>query len=214
MIAAIYARKSTEQVGVADEQKSVARQIEHARTFAFSQGWIVDEQFCFVDDGISGAEFENRPGLVRLLRALDANRRVAPFQVLIVSDLDRLGREQLATGYVLKQIVSAGVRVFSYLERKEIALDSPIATFIMQAQAFGATLEREKARQRTTDAVHQKARAGYVTGGAVYGYDNVEISTDGKRSHVVRRINETQASGGGRLSWPRRGTGLPALPRL
>ena len=31
MIAAIYARKSTEQNGVADEQKSVARQIEHAR---------------------------------------------------------------------------------------------------------------------------------------------------------------------------------------
>jgi hypothetical protein len=28
MIAAIYARKSTEQSGVADEQKSVARQIE------------------------------------------------------------------------------------------------------------------------------------------------------------------------------------------
>ena len=27
MVAAIYARKSTEQVGVADEQKSVARQV-------------------------------------------------------------------------------------------------------------------------------------------------------------------------------------------
>ena len=32
--AAIYARKSTEQSGVADEQKSVARQIEHARAYA------------------------------------------------------------------------------------------------------------------------------------------------------------------------------------
>ena len=31
MIAAIYARKSTEQTGVADEQKSVSRQVEHAR---------------------------------------------------------------------------------------------------------------------------------------------------------------------------------------
>ena len=30
MICAIYARKSTEQAGVADDQKSVARQIEHA----------------------------------------------------------------------------------------------------------------------------------------------------------------------------------------
>ena len=34
MIAAIYCRKSTEQHGVADEQKSVARQIEHATAYA------------------------------------------------------------------------------------------------------------------------------------------------------------------------------------
>jgi hypothetical protein len=31
LTAAIYARKSTAQEGVADEQKSVARQIDHAR---------------------------------------------------------------------------------------------------------------------------------------------------------------------------------------
>ena len=31
MIAAIYARKSTEENGVADEDKSVTRQVEHAR---------------------------------------------------------------------------------------------------------------------------------------------------------------------------------------
>ena len=37
MIAAIYARKSTEQTGVADEQKSVARQVEHAR----EEPWII-----------------------------------------------------------------------------------------------------------------------------------------------------------------------------
>jgi hypothetical protein len=40
----------------------------------------------------------------------------------------------------------------------------------------------------------RKARAGHVTGGRVFGYDNIEIvGTDGKRSHVERRINETEA---------------------
>jgi hypothetical protein len=34
VIAAIYARKSTDQTGVADEQRSVARQIEHAKSYA------------------------------------------------------------------------------------------------------------------------------------------------------------------------------------
>ncbi len=34
MIAAIYARKSTEQYGVSDEEKSVTRQIEHGKAYA------------------------------------------------------------------------------------------------------------------------------------------------------------------------------------
>lgn len=42
MIAAIYAPKSTEQLRVADEQKSVARQIDHARQYAARKGWRVD----------------------------------------------------------------------------------------------------------------------------------------------------------------------------
>ena len=42
MLAAIYARKSTEQL-VADEQKSVARQVAHAREYAARKGWHVEE---------------------------------------------------------------------------------------------------------------------------------------------------------------------------
>ncbi len=38
MIAAIYARKSTEQTGVADEARSVTRQIEHAKAYARTKG--------------------------------------------------------------------------------------------------------------------------------------------------------------------------------
>jgi hypothetical protein len=38
VIAAIYARKSTDQAGVVDEQKSVARQIDHARGYALRKG--------------------------------------------------------------------------------------------------------------------------------------------------------------------------------
>ena len=44
MIAAIYARKSTDQTGADDEQKSVARQIEHARAYAARKGWTVDRR--------------------------------------------------------------------------------------------------------------------------------------------------------------------------
>ena len=43
--------------------------------------------------------------------------------------------------------------------------------------------------------MQRKAKAGHVTGGRVFGYDNVEVvGADGKRSHVIRRINDPEAA--------------------
>lgn len=192
MIAAIYARKSTEQNGVAEGEKSITRQMEHARAYVGSKGWTVDEDSVFVDDGISGAEFTNRPGFLRLMNALKPR---PPFQVLIMSEESRLGRESIETAYALKQLVQAGVRVFFYFEDRERTLDSPTDKIMLSLTAFADELEREKARQRTYDAMLRKAKAGHVTGGRVFGYDNVEIlGADGKRSHVERRTKETEAA--------------------
>ncbi len=194
-VAAIYARKSTDQNGVADEAKSVARQVEHAKNYATRKGWTVADEHVYIDDGISGAEFANRPGFVRLMNALAPR---APFDALVVSELSRLGREQLETGYALKQLSQAGVQVWSYLEDREIRLDTPTDKFMMAAMNFAAEMERDKARQRTYDAMARKATAGHVTGGRVFGYDNVEIlgPPDGQgrqtRSHVERRINKAE----------------------
>ena len=191
MIAAIYARKSTEQTGVADEQKSVLRQLEHARAFAATKGWSVFEQYEYVDDGISGAEFENRPGFLRLMNALKPK---APFQVLIMSEVSRLGREQIETAYALKQLSVAGVRCFSYLEGRELLMESATDKFLLGAVTFAADLEREKARQRTYDAMLRKAKAGHVTGGRAFGYTNVDVlDPAGRKSHVERRINAAEA---------------------
>ena len=54
MIAAIYARKSTEQHGVAEDAKSVTRQIEHATAYAAKKGWTVAQDYVYSDDGVSG----------------------------------------------------------------------------------------------------------------------------------------------------------------
>ena len=190
--AAIYARKSTDQTGVADDAKSVTRQIEHAKAYATRHGWTVRDEHVFVDDGISGAEFANRPGFVRLMGALGP---AAPFQVLVMSEESRLGREAIETAYALKQLITGGVRLFFYLEDRERTFDSPTDKLLMSVTAFADELEREKARQRTYDAMQRKARAGHVTGGRVFGYDNLEVlEPDRRRSHVERRINDREAS--------------------
>src|SRR5688500_18106174 len=149
LTAAIYARKSTEQT-VADEQKSVSRQVAHGRDYAARKGWTVDEALIFVDDGISGAEFANRPGFLRLMNTL---RPRAPFQVLVMSEESRLGREAIETAYALTQLITAGVRIFFYLEDRERTLESPTDKLLLSVTAFADELEREKARQRTYDAM-------------------------------------------------------------
>ena len=146
--AAIYARKSTEQTGVADEQKSVARQVEHARQYATLKGWTVDESAIFVDDGISGAEFAGRPGFVRLMNALKPR---PPFQVLVMSEESRLGREAIETRTRSSSSCKPGVRVFFYLEDRERTLDSPTDK-IESANGRGRVLSSCVRRVRWTAA--------------------------------------------------------------
>jgi DNA invertase Pin-like site-specific DNA recombinase len=100
MIAAVCARKSADQNGVGDEEKSVARQVERARAYALKKGWAVLSKYVFAGDGISGAEFERRPGLMALMGSLEPR---PPFHVVIMSNVDRLGREQIETTYLLKR---------------------------------------------------------------------------------------------------------------
>ncbi len=199
LIAAIYARKSNKQKHpagavtsvtreVEQATESVTRQVEQATAYAAEHGWTVAEAHIYVDDKISGAEFERRPSLMRLLNALKPK---PPFQVLLTYDRDRIGREQFETAYLLKKFDRAGVRV---VETKtggtEIRLDSSTAKVIMAVEAFAGEVEREKARQRTKDALLRKVQTGHVPGGTAYGYTNVRHA-----GGVVWIIDEVEAAG-------------------
>jgi DNA invertase Pin-like site-specific DNA recombinase len=116
------------------------------------------------------------------------------FQALVMSEESRLGREAIETAYALKQLVTAGVRVFFYLENRERKLETPTDKVLLSLTAFADELEREKARLRVTDAMVRKARAGHSCGAPPFGYDNVAVlDSEGRRSHVERRINEREA---------------------
>ena len=195
MIAAIYARKSTEQ-NVAEESKSTTRQVELARAYAAAQGWTVDDRFIFIDDGISGAEFEKRPALSKMREML---RGRAPFGVLIVRDRSRLGRESSETPYLLKQLSKARVDVRSYVDGRSLIprnAQEKLLAMVDTWQEEGAT---KTASVNVTEKHRELARDGRVTGGRVYGYRNVDVfvglDAHGRpaKSHVDREIVEEQA---------------------
>ena len=100
----------------------------------------------FTDDGISGAEFKNRPALLRMLNSLKQ------FDVIIMSELSRIGRDQIQTAQCLANIQAAGVEVEFYLTGETLKFETAVDRFITNAVSFAA----EKASQRSRDALERK----------------------------------------------------------
>ena len=192
---AVYARKSSEDARTEDH-KSTARQVEQATRYVAERGGTVLADQVFVDEDASGAEFRNRPGLLRLLDAVEHGQ---PFNALVMSDRDRLGREQFRRSMVLQQMRDKGIRVFAYLDDEEIRLDDATGKLMESVKGYAAEMERERARLRARDAAERKARQGHVTGGEPYGYENVHYR-DGKEvprgephDYVGRRVKPAEA---------------------
>lgn len=135
----MYARKSTDDTAKAEDNRSTTRQVELASTYAAAKGWTVDPAAVFVDDGVSGAEFKDRPGLMRLL----AHTR--DFDVLVLRDTDRLGRDGPRTMVLLDDLIASGKRIFYYSNDAEELLDSPQAKMMASLVSFVAEMERDKA---------------------------------------------------------------------
>ncbi len=170
MKCSIYARKSTDESGKNKEDTSVVRQFANSRKFIKKKGWVVVEQHVYSDDGISGAEFENRPGFQRLIAAL----KPKAFDVVVCSEPSRLGRDMTFTAYFVRQIVGAGVRIFYYQTDEEEKADTPEARLIGTIKSFTDEMERLRNRQRVREAHRHKAERGYALHGASFGYSIVK----------------------------------------
>src|SRR5687768_12826525 len=105
MIAAIYARKSTDDSDRNEEARSTTRQIERATEYATAKGWTVDPRYIFKDENTSGAEWHHRPGWKALVAALDPR---PPFAALVISELSRIGRDSVRTPAAVLQLEESG----------------------------------------------------------------------------------------------------------
>jgi site-specific DNA recombinase len=197
MKAAIYARKSTAQEGRADESKSVPMQIAEARAFISAKGWTLSEEHIFADDEISGAEFERRPGFMRLMSTTEPK---APFQTLVVRELARLGRESSQLGYEIKRLARGGVEIIEYLNGQSLTPKNWRDKALTGLQSAADEAHREQASIHSHNALTTHHRKGHVVGGRVFGYTNVDVivgqDAHGRplRSHVERVIDEKQAA--------------------
>src|SRR5262245_27310308 len=194
MIAWAYTRKSNDEGDKDPDAKSVERQAKRAREYAARKGWRFDDRHVYTDDAVSGAEFEKRRGLMSLLHDLEATPRPG-VDVLIVSEDSRLGRfrDSRQLGALTSRINKAGVKVYGYLDDKEIG-EGTESTF----KGLAASEERRRASQRTKDGMDRVHELGKHAGGKLYGYKHVKTgrvfqTRNGIREETKRVINPPDA---------------------
>lgn len=153
--AAIYCRVSTDEQ--ADRGTSLSDQAARCELYCVEQGWTVVDRF--VDEGVSGATTE-RPALSLLM----VGARASAFNMVVVTDPDRLSRDLVDGLIIERELAQAGIEVV-YL------IQPTMGTLERQLRGVIAEEERRKIRDRTSRGLRAVAAAGYWPGGPPpYGY--------------------------------------------
>ena len=183
MRAAIYARFSTDRQDV----RSLEDQRHRCEERAADRGWSVVA--LFNDAAVSGATLK-RTGLQELLSAA----RRGQFDVVLVDDLSRLSRDLGDTWTLLfRDLAGSGVQLLDVTTGLNSA--DPSAKLAFGASALVNEMQRESVRSQTRRGLLGLARAGYHTGGRVYGYTAAPENPpkDPANPHSVLVINAVEA---------------------
>jgi site-specific DNA recombinase len=109
----------------------------------------------------------------------------------------------------LKRISESGVEIWFYQDGTRFTFGTFGDNVVGFVRAEMNAEYRRQVAKWTREAMERKARAGHVTGGLVFGYNNVRV--DG---HVERRINEAEAAIVRQIfEWSTSGQGIKAIAK-
>jgi site-specific DNA recombinase len=168
--AALYSRVSTEEQ--AEHGTSLSDQVRRTEAYCVDHGWTVAARYS--DEGVSGATVE-RPALKNLIAGASAGE----FDVVVVTDPDRLSRDLVDGLVVERELDQARVRTV-YL------VQPSMGTLERQLRGVIAEEERRKIRDRTSRGLRAVATEGSWPGGPPpYGYRISVDDTGGRRKPAI-----------------------------
>ena len=145
-------------------------------SFALRAAGFTIESHRLIEECISGSvAAKERPGFIKLID------RMEPRDVLVVTKLDRLGRNAMDVRATVEQLANSGVRVHC-LALGGVDLTSPAGKMTMQVIAAVAEFERDLLIERTQSGIIRAKAAGKQFGRPPAL--NVE-----ERTVVVERLN-------------------------
>ena len=176
-----YVRVSTNRQDLSVEVQTAA--IE--RGAEYHTGGAPDE--IFSDPDTSGSiPFAEREGASRLIAAVRAAGAAGKAVTIIVTKVDRLGRDTVD--------VSNTASLFDSLRARLILLDINVDTrtamgrAFMQIAAVFAELERARIRERIQDGLDRKRHDGEVIGSVPFGWDAEETGEVTAKGVKIRRL--------------------------
>lgn len=176
--AVIYARYSTDQQNPA----SIQTQIDLGTKMIETKGWTLIDRF--VDAGISGANYETRPGIQNALIAVQQGR----CDVFLCLTLDRLSRDLEHSAKILKLLHFHDVELWT------VQGGSPVSAIELGIRAVLSQETIEQTRYRTREGMKTVAKGGRVPGGLCFGYRVIrEIDAEGNMVRGLRAIHEREA---------------------
>lgn len=182
MIAAMYIRVSTDDQLEFSPDAQKRALVEYAK----KNGYQIDEQFIFIDEGISGTTAKKRPAFQRMITV--AKKKPKPFDAILVHKFDRFARSR-EDSVVYKSLLrkECGIKVISITEQMEDDKFSVILEAMLEAMAeyYSLNLSDEVMKGMT-----EKARRGGVQSRPIIGYDIVENArvVNNEEAVLVKKI--------------------------
>jgi site-specific DNA recombinase len=182
MRVAIYVRVSTKGQMLT---QSIEQQIERLQAYIATQGWMLESEHIYRDDGRSGAKL-NRPGL----DSLRDHAALAEFEQVLITAPDRLARNYVHQVLIIEELGRRGVQV-EFLDRP--MSNDPHDQLLLQIRGAVAEYERTLIADRMRRGRLSKYRAGKLTPWTrpPYGY---QVDPDHPRDPDLLQLNEPEAA--------------------
>ncbi len=174
-----YGRVSTAKQGLSREAQTETV----ARASEYHTGAAAHEMF-FDEDTSGGIPFAERPSGRLLLIAVKAALAAGGSPTIIVTKVDRLGRDTVDVSQTVTLFESLGARIVFL----DINVDTRTAMgrAFMQIAAVFAELERARIRERIQTALDLKRSQNLVIGTVPYGWDARDTGRRNKNGKPIR----------------------------